>query len=218
MLMAARDDNGQPMSDRQLRDELITLFLAGHETTAISLSWTFFLLAKHPDVDAALEREIGEVLGSRTPGAADLPRLKLAEAVVREALRMYPPAYAVGREAVADCTVGGYRIPAKSTIYFSPWSLHRDERWFDDPETFRPARWMDGSTARVPRYAYIPFGGGPRICIGERFAMMEAVLVMVSVLRRFRLEMAGRDPQPFPSITLRPEGGPMMRVIPRPQR
>ena len=215
MLMAARDDDGQPMSHRQLRDELITLFLAGHETTAISLSWTLFLLAKNPDVDAALQREIREVLGERIPGAADLPRLKLGEAVVREALRLYPPAYAVGREAVADCSIGGYRVPAKSTIYFSPWSLHRDPRWFDEPESFRPSRWMDGSTARVPKYAYIPFGGGPRICIGERFAMMEAVLVLVTILRRFRLEMAGPDPTPFPSITLRPQGGPMMRAIRR---
>jgi cytochrome P450 len=218
MLMAARDDDGKPMSDRQLRDELITLFLAGHETTAISLSWTLFLLARNPEVDAALAGEIREVLGGRMPGAADLPRMKLAEAVVREALRLYPPAYAVGREAVADCTIGGYRVPAKSTIYFSPWSLHRDARWFDDPEDFRPSRWMDGSTARVPKYAYIPFGGGPRICIGERFAMMEAVLVLVTILRRFLLEMAGPDPTPFPSITLRPYGGPMMRVRRRADR
>ena len=187
-------------------------FWPGTRLTAISLSWTLFLLAKNPDVDAALDREIRDVLDGRIPGAADLPRLKVAGSVVREALRLYPPAYAVGREAVEDCTIGGYRIPAKSTIYFSPWSLHRDERWFEDAESFRPSRWMDGSTARVPKYAYIPFGGGPRICIGERFAMMEAVLVLVTILRRFRLEMAGPDPKPFPSITLRPKGGPTMRV------
>ena len=212
MLMAARDDDGKPMSDRQLRDELITLFLAGHETTAIALSWTLFLLARHPDVEERLSREIREALAGRLPRAADLPSLRYAEAVVRESLRLFPPAYVIGREALADCVIGGYDVPAGTTIYFAPWVLHRDARHFPDPEAFRPERWLDGSTARLPKYAYIPFGGGPRICIGERFAMMEGVLVLVTLLRRCRLEMAGPDPVPFPSITLRPEGGPVMRV------
>jgi cytochrome P450 len=212
MLMAARDDDGKPMSDRQLRDELITLFLAGHETTAIALSWTLFLLARNPSAEERLSREIGETLGGGLPRAADLPRLRYAEAVVRESLRLFPPAYVIGREAVADCVIGGYDVSAGTTIYFAPWVLHRDPRHFPDPETFRPERWLDGSTAGLPKYAYIPFGGGPRVCIGERFAMMEGVLVLVAVLRRFRLEMNGPDPTPFPSITLRPEGGPMMRV------
>ncbi len=212
MLMAARDDDGKPMSDRQLRDELITLFLAGHETTAIALSWTLFLLARNPSVEERLSREIGEALGARLPRAADLPSLRYAEAVVRESLRLFPPAYVIGREAIADCVIGGYDVSAGTTIYFAPWVLHRDSRHFPDPETFRPERWLDGSTAKLPRYAYIPFGGGPRVCIGERFAMMEGVLVLVTLLRRFRLEMDGPDPTPFPSITLRPEGGPVMRV------
>jgi cytochrome P450 len=212
MLMAARDDDGKPMSDRQLRDELITLFLAGHETTAIALSWTLFLLARHPSIEERLSREVGEVLGGRLPTAADLPRLRYAEVVVRESLRLFPPAYVIGREAIADCVIGGYDVPAGTTIYFAPWVLHRDSRHFPDPETFRPDRWLDGSTASLRKYAYIPFGGGPRICIGERFAMMEGVLVLVTLLRRVRLEMDGPDPTPFPSITLRPEGGPMMRV------
>jgi cytochrome P450 len=212
MLMAARDDDGKPMSDRQLRDELITLFLAGHETTAIALSWTVFLLARNPSVEERLSREIDEAVGGRLPRAADLPRLRYAEAVVRESLRLFPPAYVVGREALADCVIGDYDVSAGTTIYFAPWVLHRDPRHFPDPEVFRPERWLDGSTASVPRYAYIPFGGGPRVCIGERFAMMEGVLVLVTLLRRFRLEMAGPDPVPFPSITLRPEGGPVMRV------
>ncbi|HEY1251102.1 MAG TPA: cytochrome P450 [Thermoanaerobaculia bacterium] len=215
MLMAARDDDGKPMSDRQLRDELITLFLAGHETTAIALSWTLFLLARHPEVEERLYREIGETLAGRLPKAADLPRLRFAEAVVRESLRLYPPAYVIGREALADCVIGDYDVAPGTTIYFAPWVLHRDPRHFPDPEAFRPERWLDGSTARLPKYAYIPFGGGPRICIGERFAMMEGVLVLVTLLRRFRLEMDGPDPVPFPSITLRPEGGPMMKVFSR---
>lgn len=212
MLMAARDDDGRPMSDRQLRDELITLFLAGHETTAIALSWTLFLLAKNPAVEERLRREIGEAIGDRLPAAADLPRLSYADAVVKESLRLYPPAYVVGRESLADCAIGGYDVPARTTVYFSPWVLHRDPRHFPDAESFRPERWLDGSTAKLPKSVYIPFGGGPRVCIGERFAMMEGVLVLATLLRRFRLEMDGPDPVPFPSITLRPEGGPVMRV------
>jgi cytochrome P450 len=211
MLLTARDDDGRPMSDRQLRDETITLFLAGHETTAIALSWTLLLLAKNPEAEAKLRAEIAG-LGDRLPGAADLHRLPFTEAVVKEGLRMYPPAYVIGREALADCELGGWRCEAKTTIYFAPWVLHRDARYFPDPERFRPERWLDGSTAKLTKYAYIPFGGGPRICIGERFAMMEGVLVLATILRRARLEMAGADPVPFPSITLRPEGGPMMRV------
>lgn len=212
MLLAARDDDGRPMSDRQLRDELITLFLAGHETTAIALSWTLFLLAKNPPAAIRLEREIDEVVGNRLPGASDLPRLRWTEAIVKESLRLYPPAYVIGREALAPCTLGGYAVPARATIYISPWTLHHDPRWFEEPEAFRPERWTDGGAARIPKYVYIPFGGGPRVCIGERFAMMEAVLVLAVVAKRWRLEMADRDPVPFPSITLRPEGGPVMRV------
>ena len=215
MLLAARDDEGRPMSDKQLRDELLTLFLAGHETTAITLSWTLSLLARNPGVEQRLSGEIAEVLGKRLPTAADLPRLPYAEAVVKESLRLYPPAYVIGREALADCVIGGYRVPARATIYFSPWALHRDPRWFAEPEVFRPERWLDGTASKLPKYVYIPFGGGPRICIGERFAMMEAVLVLTTILRRFRLEMAGPDPTPFPSITLRPEGGPIMRATGR---
>ena len=216
MLMAARDDDGRPMSDRQLRDELITLFLAGHETTAIALSWTLFLLARNPDVDERLRREVGEVVGERLPTAADLPRLRYAEAVLKESLRLYPPAYVIGRESLAACVIGDYDVPPRSTIYFSPWVLHRDPRHFPDPERFRPERWLDGSTASVPKYVYIPFGGGPRVCIGERFAMMEGILSLATFLRRWRLEMAGPDPVPFPSITLRPDGGPIMRIVARP--
>ena len=212
MLMAARDEEGRPMSDRQLRDELITLFLAGHETTAIALSWSLFLLARNPEADARLGAEAREVAGGRLPTAADLPRLRYAEAVVKESLRLYPPAYVIGRESLAACEIGGYAVPARATIYFSPWVLHRDPRYFPDPERFRPERWLDGSTASLPKYVYIPFGGGPRVCIGERFAMMEAVLALVTIVRRWRLEMAGPDPVPFPSITLRPEGGPVMRI------
>ena len=214
MLLAARDEDGRPMSDRQLRDELITLFLAGHETTAIALSWTLFLLARNPAAAAKLEAEI-DIVGDRLPGAADLPRLRWTEACVRESLRLFPPAYVIGREALAPCVLSGYAVPARATVYLSPWTLHRDPRWWDTPDGFRPERWSDGSAAKVPKYVSIPFGGGPRICIGERFAMMEAVLVLATLLRRWRLEMAGPDPKPFPSITLRPDAGPLMKVVGR---
>jgi len=217
MLLEARDDEGRPMSEKQLRDELITLFLAGHETTAITLSWTFFLLARHPQVQERLGREVLAAADARPFRAADLPRLPFAEAVIKEALRLYPPAYVIGREALQDCIVGDYAIPAGATIYLSPWVLHRDGRWFDEPERFRPERWLDGSTAHLPKYVYIPFGGGPRICVGERFAMMEAILVLATIRRRFGFEIAGPDPVPFPSITLRPDGGPIMKVVAEPK-
>ena len=210
LLRAREDETG--LTDDQVRDEALTLFLAGHETTAIALSWTLFLLARHPEVEEKLVAEIDGALGSRLPGAADLHNLRYTEAVFNEGLRLYPPAYVIGREALADCALGGWRCAAGTTIYFAPWVLHRDARHFPEPERFRPERWLDGSTAHLPKYAYIAFGGGPRICIGERFAMMEGVLVLATLLRRVRLEMAGPDPTPFPSITLRPEGGPRMRV------
>lgn len=215
MLLAARDDEGRPMSDKQIRDEVITLFLAGHETTAIALSWTLVLLARHPEAEERLCREVSQILGDRLPTAEDLPRLTYAEAVIKEALRLYPPAYVIGREALADCTLGGYTIPARATIYFSPWVLHRDPRWFEEPERFRPERWLDESSARLPKYVFLPFGGGPRVCIGERFAMMETVLVLATLLRRFRFEPAGPDPLPFPSITLRPDRPVLLRVAGR---
>lgn len=217
MLLAARDDDGQPMSDRQLRDELITLFLAGHETTAISLSWTFHLLSKNPSAEERVDAEVREALSGRLPTAADMPRLPYTLAVFQESLRLYPPAYVIGREALSDCVIGGYRVPKRATIYFSPWVLHRDRRWFDSPEEFRPERWLDGSAAKLPKYAFIPFGGGPRICIGERFATMEAVLMIATIVRRFHLESAGPDPVPLQSITLRPQGGPKMRIVRRPE-
>ena len=215
MLLAARDDDGRPMSDRQLRDELVTLFLAGHETTAIALSWTLVLLAENPAAEERLSDEIESVLRGRRPGAADLALLPYTDAVVRESLRLYPPAYVVGREAIRDCVLGGYRVAAGATIYFSPWVLHRDARWFSEPLAFRPERWLDRTAPRLPKFAYLPFGGGPRVCIGERFALMEAALVLTTLLQRFRFEMAGPRPVPFPSITLRPDGGVPMRLVRR---
>jgi cytochrome P450 len=216
MLMNARDDDGNAMSDVQLRDEVVTLFLAGHETTAIALSWTWHLLAQHPLVRDRLVKELFDELGRRPVAVDDLPRLPFADAVLKEAIRLYPPAYVLGRQALADCDVGGWRIPAGATVYMSPWVLHRDARWFASPEKFLPERWLDGLAARLPRFAYMPFGGGPRICIGDRFATMEAVLVLATVARRFRLERTSEaEIVPFPSITLRPAGGVWMKLVER---
>jgi cytochrome P450 len=208
MLMLARDDDGKPMTEQQLRDEVITLLLAGHETTALALSWIWYLLAQHPEADAKLAAELHEVLGGRAPAASDLPRLRYAEQVVTEAMRIYPPVWGFGREALADCEIGGYAIPAGTTIIISPWVSHRNPRYFADPAAFRPERWDGDFAATLPRFAYVPFGGGPRICIGNRFAMMEAVLILATVAQRFRLELQSDQPVvPMPSITLRPTDG-----------
>ncbi|MGQ0713778.1 MAG: cytochrome P450 [Gemmatimonadaceae bacterium] len=213
LLMAARDDDGNAMTDAQLRDEAITIMLAGHETTALALSWTLYLLSQHPAVAANLYDELREVLGERPPSVADLPRLRFTEMVVTESLRLYPPAYALGREAVSDCTIGGFQVPAGTSVFISPWVVQRDARWFEEPEKFLPERWAGNAAQRLPRFAYFPFGGGPRICIGNRFAMMEAVLLLACIARRFRLKLV--DPSSvgfFPTITLRPAKGMWMGV------
>jgi cytochrome P450 len=204
----ARDEEGVPMSDRQLRDELVTLFLAGHETTAVALSFCFYLLARHPETDARLTTELNEVLGGRLPTVADLPRLRFAGWVVQEAMRLYPPVPGIGREALADCTIGGYTVPRGAQLTMFQWIVHRDPRWYDDPEAFRPERWDDDLARKLPRCAYFPFGDGPRVCLGNHFALTEAVLVLATITTRFRLEVApGHSLTLFPSITLRPKGG-----------
>ena len=216
MLIAARDDEGRPMTDRQLRDEVITLLLAGHETTALALSWTWYLLSQHPGVDAKLAAELRNVLGGRAPTVTDLPNLRFTEQTAKEAMRLYPPAWGFGREAIADCEIGGYAVSAGTTIIISPWVLHRDPRHFEHPSEFRPERWSGDLARRLPRFVYIPFGGGPRICIGNRFAMMEAVLILATIAQRFRLEWQKDQPMvPLPSITLRPKGGVWVKLVPR---
>src|SRR5262245_43086398 len=173
MLMMAKDDDGRPMSAQQLRDEVITLLLAGHETTALALSWTWYLLSLNPDADEKLTLELRHVLGGRPPAASDLAELPFTNQVVTEAMRLYPPVWGFGREAVGDFDIGGYTIPKGTTIIISPWVLHRNPRHFERPLEFRPERWSGDLARRLPRLAYIPFGGGPRICIGNRFATME---------------------------------------------
>lgn len=206
-MMRAVDDAGAQMTPAQLRDEVVTILLAGHETTAIALTWALDLLARHAAVQATLSEEIDGVLGGKSAGAGDLKPLRYTEAVINEAMRLYPPIYAFGRQPVADGSIGGYTIPAGTTLFMSQWVMHRDPRFFKEPAQFRPMRWLDGSTADLPRFAYFPFGGGPRICLGQRLAMMEGVLVLAAVARRFRLRATTKTPPPIePAVTLRPAG------------
>jgi cytochrome P450 len=212
MLLSAQDEDGTRMSDAQLRDECMTLFLAGHETTALNLSWTWLLLSQHPDVDARLVRELREVLGDRPATFADLPDLRYTGHVIAESLRLYPPAWSMGREALEEVDLGGYRVPSGSQVWFSPWAIQRDARWFDDPDAFRPERWEGDLAKKLPRCAYFPFGGGPRFCIGQAFAQMEAVLLLATLARAFRAEVLPRRVVPQTSVTLRPKNGLQVRL------
>jgi cytochrome P450 len=209
-LLQARDAEGRPMSDAQLRDEVMTLFLAGHETTAIALSWTCFLLAQNPQIEDRLVEELRAVLGNREPAPEDLPRLRYAEMVLKEALRLYPAVWGVGRRAIADCEIGGYRVSAGTNIFIFQWLTQRDPRFFPDPETFDPERWREDPVrcGKIPRFAYFPFGGGPRVCVGASFAMIEATLLLATILQRVRLDLVpGHPVETLASVTLRPKHG-----------
>jgi cytochrome P450 len=195
------------MTDRQLRDEVMTLFLAGHETTANALAWTWFLLGQNPVAESRLHEELVTVLGDRWPDISDVPMLVYTEAVIKESMRLYPPAFAFSRRVLADATVGGYHVPAGSAVIMSQWVIHRDERWWDEPEKFCPQRWLEPTTKSRPTYAYFPFGGGPRGCIGNTFAMLEAILVVAAIAARYRIELVAPETvRPWPSVTLRPRG------------
>ena len=208
MLLSARDEDGSQMNDRQLRDEVMTLFLAGHETTALTLAWSWYLLGTHPDVEKKFHTELDCVLGGRAPTAADLPRLKFTEQIAKECMRLYPPAYALGREAINDCEIGGYRVPAGTQVFMFQWATQRDARFYDQPAEFRPERWTEDFVERLPKYAYFPFGGGARICIGASFAMMEIVLCLAAIGQKFRLEIDRDHPVSiYPAMSLRPKDG-----------
>ncbi len=207
LLLNAKDEagDGTGMTDAQLRDEVMTLFLAGQETTALALSWTWYLLTQHPATEQKLVGELRAALGDRPLTVEDVPRLKFAEAVINESMRLHPPAYVLGREAIRDTSVAGHGVPKGWTVFMAQTVLHRDPRWWDEPEKFRPERWLDGSTKDLPKFAYFPFGGGPRICIGNTFAMMETIIVLAEVARRFHFERTETEPLlPVPSITVRP--------------
>jgi cytochrome P450 len=216
MLLDAKDEDGSQMNDQQLRDEVMTLFLAGHETTALTLSWSWYLLGKHPEAETRFHQELDEVLGSRLPTMADLPRLKFTEQIAKESMRLYPPAYGLGREAIDDCEIGGYRVTAGTQVFMFQWVTQRDPRFYDQPHDFRPERWTEEFSERLPKFAYFPFGGGPRACIGASFAMMEIMLVLATIGQKWRLTLMGDDPvEIYPAMSLRPKDGVMVRVQPR---
>jgi cytochrome P450 len=208
MLLAARDDDGSAMSPRQLLDEVLTLFLAGHETTALALSYALYLLANHPAAQDELRAELARELKGGLPEYADLPRLAYTRKVVNESMRLYPPADFLGREATDDCTVAGIPVKKGTNLFMSQWVMHRDGRYFPEPLAFNPSRWSEEFERTLPRFAYFPFGGGPRYCIGQTFAIAEAALVLATLCQRFRFE-----PDPTfsldlnPGITLRPAAG-----------
>jgi cytochrome P450 len=204
MLLLARDEHGAGMSERQIRDEVMTLLLAGHETTALALTWAFLLLDRNPEARARLEVELAAVLGEGPASPEDVAALPYAQAVVNETLRLYPPAYVTGREAIRDTTVRGLRIPKGHIVLISMYATHRDPRFFPEPDAFRPERWLDGLEKRLPRGAFLPFGMGSRMCIGAAFAMMEATLLLATIARRWRFELVPADVPTHPSITLRP--------------
>ena len=214
MLLAAQDTEGDGgrMTDVQLRDESITLILAGHETTSNALTWAFNLLAQHPEEEARLHAELDSALGGRLPSAEDLPALPYTEMVLAEAMRLYPPAYAVGRWALEDHAFGPYEIPKHSVVLTSQWIVHHDARFYPDPERFDPGRWTAEARAARPKFAYFPFGGGNRVCIGEGFAWMEGILILATLAQQWRMRLVpGYRAALWPVITLRPRHGmPMM--------
>lgn len=195
MLLLAQDEEGTGgMSDKQVHDEALTLFLAGHETTANALTWTWYLLSQNPEAEARLRAELDDTLQGRLPTVDDLPRLSYTSMVFSEALRLYPPAWVVGRMAAVNCKVAGFEIPAGTLLMMSPYVTQRDPRFFAEPERFRPERWTPEEQEKRPKFAYYPFGGGTRVCIGERFAWMEGVLLLAAIAQQWRLRLVPGHP------------------------
>jgi cytochrome P450 len=223
MLLHAKDtegDGGQ-MTDEQLRDEVMTLFLAGHETTALTLTWTFYLLSRHPEIEARVQAEVDGILrdpsgGVRLPTADDLPRFEYTRRVLAETLRLYPPIWAAGRRAIAEVKIGDYTLPAGSLVLVSQYIVHHDPRWWPDPERFDPERWAPAAAESRPKYSFFPFGGGTRYCIGEQFAWMEATLVLAVLMSRWQLRLTTQRAIDFRAmVTLRPNGPVTMTVTRR---
>jgi cytochrome P450 len=210
-LLEATDEHGAHMTDQELRDELVTLFLAGHETTAIAVSTALWLLAEHPEVQERVAAEVGAL--GRDPTSADLGALRLTDAVLREAMRLYPPAWSVAREVLHEVVLGGHRLRPGAQVVASQWVQHRDARYWVGPERFRPDRWLNGETDELPRFAYFPFGGGPRVCVGNHFAMLEGVLVLATMVRHRTWSVSpGFQPVWLPAVTLRPRHGLRVRA------
>ena len=217
MLLDAQSD-GAPLDDEQIRDEAITLLTAGHETTAVSLTYTTYLLAQHSNIEEKLVAELDDVLGGDRPTIADLDDLSYTERVVEESMRLFPPVPSIVREAKAGDRIGGYDIPAGSRIFLSQWVVHRDDRWYDDPLAFRPERWTDEMRDSLPQLAYFPFSAGPRRCIGDRFAMLEARLILAMIYQQYHLELtSGRNVEVIQTVTSRPDEDIRMQLHEREQ-
>ncbi len=208
MMLLTIDEEGNGMTDRQIKDEMVTLFLAGHETTANALNWTWYLLAQHPDIEAKLHSELDAVLRGNLPTFADLKRLPYTEMVIKEAMRLYPPVWSMSRQAIADVEIGGYLIAKGSEVNIITYATHHDAKWWDEPERFLPERFSPEREKQFPKLAYLPFSSGPRVCIGNNFAMVEAQLILATIAQRYRLALAeGYNMQPEALITLRPRHG-----------
>jgi cytochrome P450 len=213
MIIDSRDEQDQPMSTLQMRDECKTLFLAGHETTALNITWTMWLLHKHPKILLRLQREIRNVLQGRPPTLDDVPALIFTEKVIRESLRLKPPAWLTQREALVDIEIGGYLIPAGKNVAMSPLSVHQDPRWYSNPQRFDPDRWTEEFKIQLPRFAYFPFSGGPRLCIGQQFALLESTIILVMLIQHGEWQLDESHPIVMhPSITMRPKYGIRMLV------
>jgi cytochrome P450 len=214
MLLAMRDEEtGEGMTDQQARDEVVTIFFAGHETTAASMAWAFYLLSEHPEVEERVRNELKSVLNGRIPTSADLSKLAYTQQVIQEVLRLYPAAYLFAREAVTDDVIDGYPIPPKTLIFITPFITHRDPTHWPDPEQFDPDRFAPEQVSNRPRHIYYPFGEGPHVCIGNNFALMEMQLILAIALQRFRLKLVTNHPIAFkPEATLRPKYGMKMTV------
>lgn len=214
LLMARDEDDGKGMTDEQVRDEVMTIFVAGHETTANTMSWIFYLLATHPEVEQKLHEELEAVLGGRLPTAEDVPALVYANHIVQETLRLYPAAWTINREVAEQVEIGGHVYEPGDTLMISQYVMHRDPRYYDEPDRFMPERFAGDLLKRIPAFAYFPFGGGPRICIGNNFALMEAALLLATIAQRYRLQL--KEPrqvvEPEPLVTLRPKNGLPMRL------
>lgn len=218
MLLLAQDTegDGEGMTDEQLRDEVMTIFLAGHETTANALTWTWYLLSQNPEAEAKLHEEIDRVLQARLPVFEDVAQLKYTEMVLAESMRLYPPAWALGRIALAECEIAGYVVPAKSLVLMSQFVMHRDPRYFPDPLRFDPDRWTTEARESRPQFSYFPFGGGPRRCIGEGFAWMEGILLVAAIAQQWQMRLVENHPVALkPVITLRPKHGMRMTLTRR---
>ncbi|MCW2542421.1 MAG: Unspecific monooxygenase [Frankiales bacterium] len=214
MLMQARYEDDTGLTDGQLRDQITTILFAGHETTALALAWSWHLLAQNPHVDSWLQSELDMALGGRTPTVADVPRLGAVTQIVKEAMRLYPPVYAFGRDAIRDTEIGGRAVNAGTSMIISPWVIHRDPRIFADPLAFQPARWTPQFERSLPKFGYVPFGGGARMCMGKGFAMIEAVLILATLRQTHRLEaIPGHAVELWPTFTLRSRNGLPMRLL-----